>query len=121
MGERHVPGDGIGHDSAANLAAGCSLLQRHLDGRGRAGTARSQCRQSYSDSLRSSRLELFAGYSGYEQTPMLFSQLLDQMLRLQAISRLFRSYLTAQIAGPDTVEHVDPLMKTILHISATTS
>ena len=58
---------------------------------------------------------------GYEQTPMLFSQLLDQMLRLQAISRLFRSYLTAQIAGPDTVEHVDPLMKTILHISATTS
>ena len=58
---------------------------------------------------------------GNEQTAMLFSQLLDQILRLQAISRLFRSYLTAQIAGPDTVEHVDPLMKTVLHISATTS
>jgi hypothetical protein len=52
---------------------------------------------------------------------MLFGQLIDQILHLQPISKLFRACLTAQIAGPDTVEDVDPLMKTVLRISVTTS
>ena len=58
---------------------------------------------------------------GYEQTVIQFSQLLNQIFHLQAMTHSFRSFVKVQIAETDTIENIAPLMQTVLHISVTNS
>jgi hypothetical protein len=53
----------------------------------------------------------------YEQTVVQFTQLLNQIFRLQAMTKSFRAFLKTEIAETDTIENIAPLMQTVLHIS----
>ena len=55
---------------------------------------------------------------GYDRAIQQFIQLFNQILRLQMMTKSFRSFLNAQISKPDLIEHIAPLIKTVLHISA---
>jgi hypothetical protein len=62
---------------------------------------------------------LFINKWGYERAVNHFIQLLNLIFRLQTMTKLFRSFLKDQIAKPDTIDHIAPLMQTVLHISET--
>ncbi len=62
---------------------------------------------------------LFINKWGYERAVKHFIQLINLIFRLQTMTKLFRSFLKDQIGKPDTIDHIAPLMQTILHISET--
>ncbi len=62
---------------------------------------------------------LFMNKWGYERAVNHFIQLLNLIFRLQTMTKLFRSFLQDQMAKPDTIDHIAPLMQTVLHISET--
>ena len=54
---------------------------------------------------------------GSDRAIQQFIQLFNQILRLQMMTKSFRSFLNTQISEPDLIEHIAPLIQTVLHMS----